>query len=61
MPCRLLYVYNANLAIRESEKSPALWNALRDEMRIVHYTVPKPFPKDGKASQNVHSEKLREN
>ncbi|KAI9438761.1 nucleotide-diphospho-sugar transferase [Lactarius indigo] len=43
---RLPYVYNANLAIRE--RSPALWDALRDEMRIVHYTMPKPFPKDGK-------------
>ncbi|KAH9027572.1 glycosyltransferase family 8 protein [Lactarius hengduanensis] len=43
---RLPYAYNANLAIRE--RSPALWDALRDEMRIVHYTVPKPFPKDGK-------------
>jgi inositol phosphorylceramide glucuronosyltransferase 1 len=21
---------------------------MRDEMRIVHYTSPKPFPKDGK-------------
>jgi len=43
---RLPYMYNANLAIRE--RSPALWDALRDEMRVVHYTVPKPFPKDGK-------------
>jgi len=43
---RLPYMYNANLAIRE--RSPALWDALRDEVRIVHYTVPKPFPKDGK-------------
>ncbi|KAH9027569.1 nucleotide-diphospho-sugar transferase [Lactarius hengduanensis] len=43
---RLPYVYNANLAIRE--RSPALWDALRDELRIVHYTLPKPFPKDGK-------------
>ena len=43
---RLPYMYNVNLAIRE--RSPALWDALRDEARIVHYTVPKPFPKDGK-------------
>ena len=42
---RLPYLYNANLAIRE--RSPALWDALRNEIRIVHYTVPKPFPKDG--------------
>ncbi|KAH8981672.1 glycosyltransferase family 8 protein [Lactarius akahatsu] len=43
---RLPYVYNGNLAIRE--RSPALWDALREELRIVHYTLPKPFPKDGK-------------
>jgi hypothetical protein len=42
---RLPYLYNANLAIRE--RSPALWDAMRDELRVVHYTVPKPFPKDG--------------
>jgi glycogenin glucosyltransferase len=43
---RLPYVYNANLAI--VERSPALWDAMRDEMRIVHYTLPKPFPGVGK-------------
>jgi glycogenin glucosyltransferase len=43
---RLPYLYNANLAIRE--RSPSLWEAMRDEIRIVHYTSPKPFPKDGK-------------
>ena len=42
---RLPYLYNANLVIRET--SPVLWDAMRDEMRIVHYTIPKPFPKDG--------------
>ncbi|KAI0306229.1 nucleotide-diphospho-sugar transferase, partial [Multifurca ochricompacta] len=43
---RLPYMYNANLAIRD--RSPAMWDALRDEIRIVHYTSPTPFPKDGK-------------
>jgi len=43
---RLPYVYSANLVIRE--RSPVLWYAVRDEMRIVHYTSPKPFAKDGK-------------
>ncbi|KAH9030443.1 glycosyltransferase family 8 protein [Lactarius pseudohatsudake] len=43
---RLPYAYNVNLAIRE--RSPALWDAMRDEMRIVHYTLPKPFPTEGK-------------
>ena len=39
-------MYNANLAIRE--RSPTLWDAMRDEIRVVHYTIPKPFPKNGK-------------
>lgn len=45
---RLPYVYNANLAMKR--RSPALWDGLKDEMRIVHYTMVKPFlcdpPKD---------------
>ena len=43
---RLPYVYNANLAIHD--RAPTLWEAMRDDMRIVHFTSPKPFPKDGK-------------
>jgi len=43
---RLPYVYNANLAIHE--RSSVLWDAMRDQVRIVHYTSPKPFPLDGK-------------
>lgn len=45
---RLPYWYNTNIGVRE--RSPALWNAMRDrdEIRVVHYTDPKPFPKDGK-------------
>ncbi|KAF7984692.1 hypothetical protein HWV62_12982 [Athelia sp. TMB] len=40
---RLPYVYNANLAIKE--RSPELWEAMvmHDEMRVVHYTLVKPF------------------
>ena len=38
---RLPYAYNANLAIKEV--SPAMWNGMKDEMRIVHYTLTKPF------------------
>lgn len=39
---RLPYAYNANLAIKR--RAPALWAALRRDMRIVHYTLDKPFP-----------------
>ena len=38
---RLPYAYNSNLAIKEV--SPAMWAGLKDEMRIVHYTLTKPF------------------
>ncbi len=38
---RLPYAYNANLAIKQ--RTPQLWSALKDEMRIVHYTLAKPF------------------
>jgi glycogenin glucosyltransferase len=42
----LPYVYNANLVI--NNRTPMLWDTMRNEMCIVHYTSPKPFPKDGK-------------
>ncbi|TFK87575.1 glycosyltransferase family 8 protein [Polyporus arcularius HHB13444] len=38
---RLPYAYNANLAIKK--RTPALWDALQDEMRIMHFTMAKPF------------------
>ncbi|RDB17126.1 Inositol phosphorylceramide glucuronosyltransferase 1 [Hypsizygus marmoreus] len=38
---RLPYAYNANLALKKS--SPALWAGMKDEIRIVHYTLTKPF------------------
>ncbi|KAI0629422.1 nucleotide-diphospho-sugar transferase [Trametes polyzona] len=38
---RLPYAYNANLAIKK--RTPALWDGLREEMRVMHYTMAKPF------------------
>ncbi|KAJ7284176.1 glycosyltransferase family 8 protein [Mycena rebaudengoi] len=38
---RLPYAYNANLSIKA--RSPVLWERLKDEMRVVHYTGVKPF------------------
>ncbi|TFK62354.1 nucleotide-diphospho-sugar transferase [Pluteus cervinus] len=38
---RLPYAYNANLAIKT--RSKALWEGLKEDMRIVHYTLNKPF------------------
>ncbi|KAF7369371.1 Glycosyltransferase family 8 protein [Mycena venus] len=45
------YTYNANLAIKT--RSPVLWQRLADEMRIVHYTVLKPFLLDGQPSNAI--------
>ena len=33
---RLPYAYNANLAIKKRSLAP--WDALKGEMRVVHYT-----------------------
>ncbi|KAI0038119.1 glycosyltransferase family 8 protein [Auriscalpium vulgare] len=52
---RLPYEYNGNLVIKE--RSPVMWAAMRDALRIVHYTVPKPFPKVGEGI--VEGERLQ--
>ncbi|KAA1470683.1 nucleotide-diphospho-sugar transferase [Dentipellis sp. KUC8613] len=41
---KLPYVYNANLVIKL--RSPRLWHFMSKAMRVVHYTMPKPFPLD---------------
>ena len=38
---RLPYVYNGNLAIKQ--RNPSLWQSLQSELRIIHYTLVKPF------------------
>ncbi|EJD00889.1 nucleotide-diphospho-sugar transferase, partial [Fomitiporia mediterranea MF3/22] len=38
---RLPYIYNANLVIKQ--RSPAVWQAIEKDMRVVHYTMMKPF------------------
>ena len=38
---RLPYAYGGNLAIKE--RSPKVWEALQADLRIVHYTINKPF------------------
>ncbi|KAF8179583.1 glycosyltransferase family 8 protein [Mycena galopus ATCC 62051] len=48
---RLPYIYNANLAIKD--RSPVLWERLADEMRIVHYTLVKPFLPDPRSSKDI--------
>ncbi|KAJ6467762.1 glycosyltransferase family 8 protein [Mycena sanguinolenta] len=48
---RLPYVYNGNVAIKM--RSPLLWQRLVDEMRVVHYTVEKPFLLDPEHSHTI--------
>ena len=38
---RLPYVYNGNLAIKQL--APSVRSSIKNELRIVHYTVLKPF------------------
>lgn len=38
---RLPYAYNGNLALKE--RSPHVWSGIQSEMRIIHYTLIKPF------------------
>jgi len=39
---RLPYAYNGNMIIKK--RNPKLWESLVGDMRIIHYTVKKPFP-----------------
>ncbi|KAF8647351.1 hypothetical protein AX16_006813 [Volvariella volvacea WC 439] len=47
---RLPYAYNANLAIKQ--RSTELWRGMEENMRIVHYTVVKPFLINWKKENN---------
>ena len=38
---RLPYIYNGNLAYKE--RSPEMWEGIWGEMKIIHYTIVKPF------------------
>ncbi|TFK83285.1 glycosyltransferase family 8 protein [Polyporus arcularius HHB13444] len=38
---RLPYIYNGNLAIKK--RNPEMWEALQPELRLIHYTLVKPF------------------
>lgn len=38
---RLPYVYGGNIAIKE--RAPEMWKSMQADMRIVHYTLVKPF------------------
>ncbi|KAF5384129.1 hypothetical protein D9615_003352 [Tricholomella constricta] len=50
---RLPYAYNANLAIKK--RSPKMWQGMREreEIRIVHYTLTKPFVNERAAGHSA--------
>ncbi|KAI0672790.1 nucleotide-diphospho-sugar transferase, partial [Trametes maxima] len=56
---KLPYAYNANLAIKA--RSPAMWAGIRDEIRVLHYTMIKPFTRDNKNYALVPMEELEAN
>lgn len=45
---RLPYAYNANLAAKQ--RNTKLWETMEDDIRILHYTLHKPFPRWGLGS-----------
>ena len=48
---RLPYAYGGNLAIKE--RSPEMWEAMQADMRIVHYTLDKPFNSELKCPRGI--------
>ena len=56
---RLPYAYNANLAIKA--RSRALWEGIKKEIRVVHYTLVKPFTRDNKDYTRVPMRELEAN
>ncbi|KAF7369636.1 Glycosyltransferase family 8 protein [Mycena venus] len=48
---RLPYIYNANLAIKA--RSSVLWQRLTNEIRVVHYTVQKPFLHNARSADTL--------
>ncbi|KAI0373083.1 nucleotide-diphospho-sugar transferase [Pilatotrama ljubarskyi] len=56
---RLPYAYNANLAIKA--RSPAVWEGMRDDVRVIHYTMVKPFTRDNKGYALVPMDELEAN
>ena len=56
---RLPHVYNGNLAIKG--RSRQYWDAIQDQMRVVHFTLTKPFdtaPRCGDAGEACTMEEI---
>jgi len=54
---RLPFIYNANVAIKNRNED--FWSVLMDKLRVIHYTVAKPFPEENDGEHDpVKSEAL---
>jgi len=54
---RLPFIYNANVAIKNRNED--FWSVLMDKMRVIHYTIAKPFPEENDGEYDpVESEAL---
>lgn len=54
---RLPYIYNGNLAIKP--RNPAMWEGMQNEMRILHFSLLKPFWR--KVYDEIGLDKMHEN
>lgn len=48
---RLPYAYGGNIAIKE--RSPEMWQGLQKDLRIIHYTLSKPFDAEPKCPDTI--------
>ncbi|KAI0665267.1 nucleotide-diphospho-sugar transferase [Cubamyces menziesii] len=56
---KLPYAYNANLAIKAYSRR--VWEGIKREIRVIHYTMVKPFTRDNKNYAWVPMEELEAN
>lgn len=48
---RLPYIYNANMAIKV--RSQHAWGAIMEDLRVIHYTLTKPFPEENNVTDDA--------
>ncbi|KAI9065460.1 glycosyltransferase family 8 protein [Trametes sanguinea] len=56
---KLPYAYNANLAIKAYSRT--VWEGIKHEIRVIHYTMVKPFTRDNKNYALVPMDELEAN
>lgn len=56
---KLPYAYNANLAIKA--RNAKVWDGIKKDIRVIHYTMVKPFTRDNKDYAAVPMRELEAN